>query len=477
MNTFIKKTKIVATIGPNTENKKSLIDLMNSGMNVCRTNMSHDTMENHRERIRLIKSVAKELNKNTAVLMDLSGPKIRIGDFIDPEGVEIFAGEKLILTGDKSFEKKGTKNKMYFNYPHIEKDIKKDMIIMMHDGKKKLIVEKVLGKDIYTKVLVGGFFKTGKKGINLPGAYLSIPALTEKDKKDMVFGVQEKVDFFALSFVRTAKDVEDLRKLILKNKGYQKIISKIETVEAIENIDEIIKVSDGIMIARGDLAVEVGPENVPVMQKNIIKKCNSVGKPVIVATQMLESMINSPVPTRAEVSDVANAIFDGADAVMLSEETTLGKYPKESVQMMTEIAKKVEKEIGTHKRFLPIKNNIQDSISNSIIHNAEDINAKLIVCLTESGYTPRIISRYKPNQPIIALTKNEIVARQNQLIYGCYSFIIKPYTGVHEFLKDIDHKLIKDLDIAKKGDVVVVAAGIPFGVSGATNMMIIQTLK
>ncbi len=471
MHHFSKKTKIVATIGPGTENKESLSKLFELGVDVCRTNMSHDDQTIHGKRIRLIRSVAKKIGKHIAILQDLSGPKIRIGDF-ENAPVELIEGKKIILTGDKTC--KGDSSRVYFNYPHIEKDIKAGMVLMVDDGKKKLLVEKVVGKEIYTKILVGGITKS-RRGVNIPGAYLSIPALTEKDKKDLAFGIAEDVDFVALSFVRTAKDILDLRTLIKKHKGSQKIIAKIETEEAIENIDDIIKESDAIMVARGDLAVEVGPEKVPVLQKMIIKKCNELGKPVIVATQMLESMISSPVPTRAEVSDVANAIFDGADAVMLSEETTLGKYPTEAVSMMSHIANQVEGEIGTHRRLKVRNNDIVDSVSSSVVHNAEDVGAKLIIALTETGSTPRMIARYKPQQPILVMTPHEKTARISQLVYGCYPILSKSFSGSTQLIKTIGPKLISE-KLANKNDKIVISAGVPFGVAGTTNLLMILTI-
>ncbi len=467
----MKKTKIVATIGPKSDTKDMLTALFKAGVNVCRTNMSHGEQTDHEKRIKLIRAIAKKEKQQIAILQDLSGPKIRIGDFSTPT-VELVAGKKIILTGDKTCI--GDATKVYFNYPHIEKDIKAGMVLMVDDGKKKLVVEKVIGTEIHTKVIIGGTTK-GRRGVNIPGAYLSIPALTEKDKKDLSFGIAQGVDFIALSFVRTAKDIEDLRTLIKKQKGDQAIIAKIETQEAVEHIESIIAVTDGIMVARGDLAVEIGPEKVPAVQKMIIKKCNEVGKPVIVATQMLESMISSPVPTRAEVSDVANAIFDGADAVMLSEESALGQFPKEAVTMMAHIAVETEKQIGTHKRMKVHHNDIVDSVSASVVHNAEDIHARLIVALTETGSTPRMIARFKPQQPIIVLTPHEKTARKAQLIFGAYPYVIKPFSGSTQFVNTIGAKL-HALGLAQKGNRIVATAGIPFGTPGTTNVMMILTL-
>lgn len=468
MHHFLKKTKIIATIGPGSENKQTLSTLFDNGVDICRTNMSHDDQSIHESRIKLIRSVAKKDNKPIAVLQDLSGPKIRIGDF-ENTPIELVVGCKFILSGNKKIT--GDPSRVYFNYPHIEKDIKKGMIIMLDDGKKKLIVEKVIGSEVYTRVLVGGTIKS-RRGVNIPGAYLSIDALTAKDKLDLNFGIKMNVDFVALSFVRTAKDIENLRALIKKSKGTQAIVAKIETQEAVDNIDEIISASDAVMVARGDLAVEIGPERVPTIQKMIIKKCNELGRPVIVATQMLESMINAPVPTRAEVSDVANAIFDGADAVMLSEETALGKYAVEAVTMMSHVATQVEGEIGTHRRFKVHSNDIVDSVSSSVVHNAEDVGAKIIVALTETGSTPRMIARYKPQQPVVVLTPYEHVVRQTQLIFGCYPILSKSFTGSTQLINNIGPKLISS-GVAKKGDKIVVTAGVPFGRPGSTNMLMI----
>lgn len=470
MHHFSKKTKIVATIGPITENKASLTKLLHKGVDVCRTNMSHDDQEIHRKRINLIRSVAKKERKQTAVLLDLSGPKIRIGDF-HTSTVELVKGKEFILSGKKCI---GDEKKVYFNYPYIKKDIKPGMILMLDDGKKKLEVQKVVGDDVYTKIIVGGVTK-GRRGVNIPGAYLTISALTAKDKSDLQFGIDMKVDFIALSFVRTAKDIEALRALIKKHKGTQAIVAKIETEEAVENIDAIIAATDAIMVARGDLAVEIGPERVPTVQKMIIKKCNDVGKPVIVATQMLESMIHAPVPTRAEVSDVANAIFDGADAVMLSEETALGKYAVEAVSMMAHVAEQVEGEIGTHRRLKVHSNSIVDSVSSSVVHNAEDVGAKIIVALTETGSTARMIARYKPQQPIVVLTPHEQTLRKSQLVFGCYPVLMNGFSGSTQLIKTIGPKLIAQ-GLARKGDRIVVTAGVPFGTAGTTNMLMILTI-
>ena len=467
MNDTRKKTKIVATIGPGSEYADIFSTLLKIGVNVARTNMSHDDQVIHKKRIKMMRMVSKRDKTPVAILMDLAGPKIRIGDF-EEGAITLISGQQFILSGKKCM---GTAERVYFNYPYIKKDIKPGMTLMLDDGRKKLIVTKVEGTDIYTTVLVGGHIKN-RRGVNIPGAYLSINALTEKDKSDALFGIAEGVDFFGLSFVRTANDIKELRGIIKKQGGTQAIIAKIETQEAVENIDAIIMETDAVMIARGDLAVEIGPEKVPNVQKMIIKKCNEVGKPVIVATQMLESMIAAPVPTRAEVSDVANAIFDGADAVMLSEETALGKFAIEAVTTMGTVARQVESGIESHRRLKVHTDDIADSVSSSVVHNAEDVHAKVIVGLTESGLTARLLARYKPRQIIVAMTPHAHIARQLLLVHGCYPLQIKSFRYVGQIIDTVG-RLMLEAGYVQKGDRMVVAAGVPFGVAGTTNMMMI----
>lgn len=341
MNTHPRKTKIVATIGPRSEKPERFAELLHAGINVARTNMSHDDQAVHQARIDTIRAVSKEEGMPIAILQDLSGPKIRIGDFEDGS-IELIPGHEFILSGTKA---SGNAYKVYFNYPNIDTDIKPGQLLMIDDGRRKLRVDKVENGDIYTTILVGGVIKS-RRGVNIPNAFLSISAITEKDKSDLAFGIKAGVDYVALSFVRTAKDIEELRALIKSHGGNQMIIAKIETPEAVEKIDEIIEAVDGIMVARGDLAIEIGHAKVPAVQKMLIRKCNEAGKPVIVATQMLESMIAAPVPTRAEVSDIAHSVYDGADAVMLSEESALGENALEAVTIMVETIVETERDMG-----------------------------------------------------------------------------------------------------------------------------------
>ncbi|MEK7451260.1 MAG: pyruvate kinase [Patescibacteria group bacterium] len=470
---MVKKTKIVATIGPATENKKTIEKMIEAGTNVFRLNFSHGNYEEHLNRIKLVRAAAKKFEKPTAILQDLCGPKIRIGDFYK-ESVVLKNNKRFILTTKKCV---GDEQRVFINYKNLPKEIGKGAKIMLNDGKNELVAEKISGDEIFCRVLVGGEIK-GRRGANFPGTSLKINSLTAKDKEDIKFGVKHKVDFMAISFVRTAADVLELKEILKKNNVGVRVIAKIETQEAIENIDEIVAAADGILVARGDLAVEGPLEHVPTLQKMIIKKSNAAGKPVITATQMLESMIKNPLPTRAEVNDVANAIIDGTDAVMLSEETTLGAYPVKAVEVMSRIARHTEEkldyeEILKHNHLLP--KSISDSISFAIVNAAHNIGAKGIVALTETGFTARVISRYRPKQSVLALTPNVKTFNQLAVSFGCYPRLVKKFNNVSEVIEMAKKMSIKH-KIVKKGDKIVIAAGIPFGKSGATNLLIVQVV-
>ncbi len=463
----IKKTKIVATIGPASESPDMLSTLIKAGMNVARLNMSHGDHVEQGARIVNIRKVAKELGVPVAILFDLSGPKIRTGEYTT-ERITIEEGKKLIIT---SKEVVGDASRFYINYPALPQEVSKDSIIMLDDGKKKLIVERVEGTDIHCKVLVGGELK-GRRGVNVPGAYLSISSITEKDMKDLVFGMSHDVDMIALSFVRRVDDVLALKK-ILKDAGkIIPVIAKIETQEAIDNLGAILEVADGAMVARGDLAVEVPAEQVPLLQKRIIREANMLGKPVITATQMLESMIHSPVPTRAEVSDIANAIFDGTDAIMLSEESTLGKYPVQAVEMMTRIAETVEASLP---RIPVAATSIVDTISTAVVDTCEHIGATAIVALTESGTAAQMVARFKPLCPIIALSPNQQTVERLTLVRGVYPFLADAGKTTDEVIEFVSRFLL-ERELAKSGDHVVVTAGLMFGVPGSTNMLCVITV-
>jgi len=466
MNKILKKTKIVVTIGPATQSKEILKELSNMGMDFARLNMSHGDINWHQNIINNVRSVTKQTGNKIGIIQDLSGPKIRTGDFYK-ERVIINEGSTFIFTTKQCI---GDEKKVYINYPKLPTEINKGGIIMVDDGKKKFEVLDIKGENIICKVIIGGELK-GKRGVNIPGAHLSVNSLTEKDKKDLLLGVKNEVDFMALSFVRAVKDVEDLRKILIKHKAKCGIISKIETAEAVADIDNIIDISDVIMIARGDLAVEIGAEKVPSVQKMIIKKCNDKGKPVITATQMLESMIHSSSPTRAEVSDIANSILDGTDAVMLSEETTLGEYPVLAVETMKSVALQTEKTLK-HNFHTGNEGTVVDSITLSAVEVAEKISAVAIVALSESGFTPRMISRHKPKQPILTISPNQYTCNEILLSFGCYSIKMKSIKTINELIVCVK-KIVVSEGFASKGDKIVVSAGMPFSHIGGTNMMMV----
>lgn len=473
--TTTKKTKIVCTIGPATEKPEKLKALIEAGMNVMRLNFSHGDFAEHQGRIDALKKVQKDFEYPVAVLQDLGGPKIRIGKF--KNGLTVLKeGATFTITTEDIL---GDENKVSINYPLFPKEVKVGDAVLLHDGKKKLEVVAIKGKEVKCKVIVGGEIKD-RRGVNLPDSDLSVSALTEKDLADLEFGVKNKVDFFALSFVRKPEDITLLRKILTEKGSDAGIIAKIETPQAVANIDQIIKLSDGLMVARGDLAIEVKAEDVPIIQKMIIKKCNCVGKPVITATQMLESMIHSPVPTRAEVSDIANAILDGTDAIMLSEETTLGEFPVEAVAVMTRVAKKIEgdylhRELSLKRKYENTPDGIAESVTNEAADVADNVEAKKIVVLTDSGYTARMVSRLKPVQPILALTPNERTYRKMALTSGVSPVLIKKYKSLADVLDLVRQRLLKNNKVVK-GDNVVVVAGMPFGKSIATNMVLVETI-
>ncbi|MBI2482372.1 MAG: pyruvate kinase [Candidatus Vogelbacteria bacterium] len=468
---YRKKTKIVATVGPVTANEKTMTELVKAGMNVVRINFSHGDFAEHEPKVHLARKISQKLNKPIAILQDLGGPKIRIGDF-GVESVILKPGAIFTLTTEKVV---GDDQHVSINYPLLPKEVKIGGQILLHDGKKKLEIIDIKGKAVICKVIVGGEIKS-RRGVNLPGAYLSISSITDKDRKDLEFGLKHKVDYIALSFVRRPSDIIELRSILQKNKSTAGIIAKIETPEALENIDEIINLADGIMVARGDLAIEIPAEEVPLVQKELIKKCNRAGKPVITATQMLESMIKSPVPTRAEVSDVANAILDGTDAIMLSEETTLGDYPVESVKMMNAIACRVEREL-LHRanQFKEFNHSVAGVVSRAVVQAASEVGAKVIVALTNTGHTARMISRYRPKESVIALTPNQVAVGRMMLSYGCYPMNIKKFKTLNEVLSLI-RSLVLTNKLANKGDKVVVVAGMPFGHSIDTNMLLVEEI-
>lgn len=466
-NIHIKRqTKIVATIGPATHEVEMLKRLIGAGLSVARLNMSHGDHKEHGERIKNIRQASSETKTPLGVLVDLSGPKIRTGE-LESATVTLVPGKKLILTTKVCV---GNAEKMSVNYPNLAKELKVGNVVMLDDGRRKLEVLKIEGEEVICKILIGGDIKP-RRGVNLPGAYLSISAITEKDKEDLKFAVKNKAEYVALSFVRTAEDVKYLKSLLPKN--YKPlVISKIETEEALKEIDGILAESDGIMIARGDLAIEIPREEVPVVQKTLIRKARAMRKIIITATQMLETMINNPVPTRAEVSDIANAIFDGTDAVMLSEESAMGKYPVEAVEMMAQIARATDPSL--RPRIDEIKFERQeDAIKKQAVMLAAEVGAKVIISVTETGSTPMKLASFKGTRSIIGVTKDEEVARKLTLVRGVWPLL---HSSVHDFdeLRALIKELVKNEGIAQKGDTVVVVSGMTFGTPGGANMLFVE---
>ena len=410
--THLRKTKIVATIGPSSSNEDTLVRMIEAGMNVARINCSHGTHEEYRANIETVRKAAVKAKTPVAILLDLGGPKIRIGEFTEGK-ISLDQGDEFILSTKKV---EGDKYRVFINYPKLPKEVSPGMHIYLDDGKVDLEVLSVRGAEVRTKVIFGGEIRS-RRGVNIPDADLSISTITKKDLSDIDFGIKINVDFVALSFVRSSKDILKLRTILMKRGSAAGIVAKIETRHAVKNIDEIIGAARAVMVARGDLAVEVPKEEVPLIQKMIIRKCNAAGKAVITATQMLDSMETHTTPTRAEVNDVANAIFDGTDAVMLSGESAIGIHPGHAIETMSRIALKVEHSAIYHEDILRLSTfpeGIVDAVSSSVAHIVRTVKAKAIVALTESGFTPRTISRHKPLAPIIVFTTVEATHRRSE---------------------------------------------------------------
>ncbi|SFQ97426.1 pyruvate kinase [Desulfoscipio geothermicus] len=470
----MRRTKIVCTIGPASESVDILEKMIQAGMNVARLNFSHGSHDDHARRLAAIRRAAKNTGKNIAVLLDTKGPEIRLG-YLEKEPVRLNAGSVVSLTTENI---KGNEKILPVTYQGLPDDVKPGDRILISDGLIALRVQKVEGRRIDCLVENGGEI-TSQKGVNVPGVFVKMPAITEQDERDIIFGVEHDFDFIAASFVRTANDVLTIRKIIEDNNGHINIISKIENQESVKNLDEIIKVSEGIMVARGDLGVEIPPEEVPLIQKTIIEKCVQVGKPVITATQMLESMIHNPRPTRAEASDVANAILDGTDAIMLSGETAAGKYPVQSVETMARIAAHAEsaikyEEVLKNKRRV-LSRTVTDAISHATVSTAQDLGAAAIITSTESGYTAQMVSKYRPRAPIIAVTPHYRVLRKLALVWG-----VHPLPVAHT--RDTDSMIEAAVQVSlaagliKPGNLIVITAGVPVGVHGTTNLIKVHTV-
>ncbi|MCC3381591.1 pyruvate kinase [Paenibacillus farraposensis] len=467
----MRKTKIVCTIGPSSESLENVKKLILAGMNVARLNFSHGDFEEHGNRIKNIRQACKELNKNVAILLDTKGPEIRTGK-LEVEPIELVQDEFITLTTEEIL---GTKDRISITYMDLPSDVEPGSTILIDDGLIGLTVIEVSGTEIKCRIVNGGTIKS-KKGVNVPGVAISLPGITEKDANDIIFGIEQDVDFIAASFVRKASDVLEIRELLAEhNAGHIQIISKIENQQGVDNLDEILEVSDGLMVARGDLGVEIPAEEVPLAQKLMINKCNVAGKPVITATQMLDSMQRNPRPTRAEASDVANAIFDGTDAIMLSGETAAGKYPVESVLTMSRIAEKAESSLNYRDLFNKQRTvqeiSITEAISQSVSISALDLHAKAILTSTQSGTTARMISKYRPEAPIVAVTTQERTVRRLALIWGVHAVQGRPIVDTTDSLFDNALEGGRASGLVKEGDLVVITAGIPLGASGSTNLI------
>ena len=472
----MRKTKIICTMGPATDNIEVLRAMARAGMNVARFNFSHGSHEEHKQRIDRVKAVREEYNLPIALLLDTKGPEIRTGDMQDGK-IFLKKGEQIRLTPRACL---GTPSKISITYPDLYQDVQAGTSILIDDGLIELRVEQTQEQDILCRVLNDGAV-SNHKGINVPDVHLSIPYLSDKDKADIQFGIEQGVDFIAASFVRTADDVQQLRMLLDENGGaHINIIAKIENQQGVENIDGIVSLADGVMIARGDMGVEIPAEDVPPIQKMLIKKVASAGKQVITATQMLDSMMKNPRPTRAEVTDVANAIYDGTGAIMLSGETAAGLYPVEAVTMMARIAERTENDIDYRKRFFVRTRKANPDITDAICHatctTAYGLNARDIVTVTKSGRSARMVARYRPSCGIIGCTPTKKVWYQLNLAWGVTPVLLSETDDVFD-LFDSALETAKNQGLMQSGDLAVITSGVPIGVSGTTNMIRVQVVK
>ena len=465
----MRKTKIICTLGPSTDKDGVLRELIANGMNVARFNFSHGSHEEHKGRLDLLKSLREELGKPVAALLDTKGPEIRLKDF--KNGTEMLeAGQTFTLT---TRDVEGTKEICSITYKDLPQDVAPGGTIMLDDGLIKLQIQTVNDTDIVCTVLNNGKIKN-KKGVNVPGVHLSMPYMSQRDKDDIIFGIEQGFDFIAASFVRTAQDVYEIRNLLNEYDSNIRIIAKIENREGVNNIDSILAAADAVMVARGDLGVEIDFTELPGIQKTIIDRSFSFGKPIVTATQMLDSMIVNPRPTRAEISDVANAIYDGTSAIMLSGETAAGAYPVEALKTMSAIAERTEQE-GFHLRSRTMDSNpgkisVSDATAHAACLTARDVNAAAIVTVSESGTTARLLSKYRPQQPIIACVMKEQVQRQLSLSWGITSLMM-PLAHSTDELIEMSTALAKENGFLHDGELAVVTAGVPVGISGTTNMI------
>jgi pyruvate kinase len=468
------KTKIVATIGPASNNKEMLKALAREGVDVFRLNFSHGKHEDHQKVVNYIRELNDELGTHIAILQDLQGPKIRVNEM--QPGVEIKAGETITIT---TKEVLGNKDLVSTSYEGLPNDVKVGDMILIDDGKLELRVKDVRGVEVTCTIIYGGPLKS-RKGINLPFSKVSAPSLTEKDLEDLKFGLKNRVDWVALSFVRKAKDIQTLRDIINEHKSTTRIVAKIEKPEALENIDDIIAATDAVMVARGDLGVEIWMEEVPMVQKMLVEKCNRASKPVIVATQMMESMIENPRPTRAETNDVANAVMDGADALMLSAETAAGKYPVEVIRSMVRTIGSVEKQGNIYFRFRDVEagspNYFNDSLILTACKLAKDVNAKAIVGMTQLGYAAIKASSHRPNANIFAFTSNDSILNAMNLVWATRAYHYDKASSTDETIADVE-KILKRDGHVQTGDIFIILASMPIQERGRSNMIKVHVVS
>lgn len=467
----MRKTKIVCTIGPSSDSPEMLRKMIQAGMNVARLNFAHGELYEHAERIRRIREAAKELNQYVAVLLDIKGPEIRIGK-IASDYAELVQGEAVVLTTEEVL---GTKDRIHVTYKQLPQDVKLGSIILIDDGLVRLEVVKAEGTEITCLIKNGGKLKQ-RKGVNVPGVKTSLPGVTEKDVRHIKFGIEQDIDIIAQSFVRKAEDILEIKHILSEHKaGHIQVIAKIENDEGVENLDAILSVADGLMVARGDLGVDLPVEDVPLVQKDMIKKCNLAGKPVITATHMLESMQLNPRPTRAEAGDVANAIFDGTDSVMLSGESAAGKYPLESVETMARIAARAESVLGHYGRCSckdeEAATNVTGAIGEAVARTALVLSAKAILALTESGFTARMIAKHKPAAPVFAVSTKESVLYALSLTWGVTPLLRSESATSTDAAVAAAVELAKSAGYVQDGDLVVITAGVPAGCTGTTNLL------
>jgi pyruvate kinase len=467
----LPKTKIVCTIGPASNSPDVMAALIEKGMSVARLNFSHGTHHEHGRMIRLIRDTSEKLGRPVAILQDLCGPKIRIGE-IPGAGMMLSPGQTLTLTNEQA---PAHDNRVAVNYGDLPSQVKAGDRILLADGMMELVVEQTSLTEIVCKVITGGVL-TSHKGVNLPTSTLAIPSMTEKDRRDLLFGLEAEVDYVALSFVRSATDIHMVKKIIHRQNKQTPVIAKFEKHEALDNVDAILAATDGVMVARGDLGVEVPLESVPSIQKMLVRKANALGKPVIIATQMLRSMVDAPRPTRAEAADVANAVLDGADAVMLSEETASGRYPVEAVHYMSLIAGNAEQHFP-HDFFLKLspQKGTAESVANAACMLASNLEASAIVATTRSGSTAAQIARYRPKQPIVALSPDVRSVQQLALYWGCIPTYLENIEDTDAMVEKAAEEVLKKGHV-HKGEKVVITAGRPIWAAGTTNMLWVKAL-